>query len=77
MVKGDQWCLGSAGKQVCSLAWHSELRIWHCHSCGLGGDCGSDLIPGPGVLHMPWGGQKLKKKKKKEDTEERVKRFLI
>ena len=26
--------------------WHRWLRIWHCHSCGVGS------IPGPGNFHM-------------------------
>ena len=29
--------------------WLSELRIWHCHCCGLGHCCGVGLIPGPGI----------------------------
>ena len=29
--------------------WHSELRIWCCHSCSIGRNCGSGLIPGPGT----------------------------
>jgi len=37
--------LGSAGTQVPPPARHSGLRIQHCHSCGLGLDCDSDLIP--------------------------------
>ena len=27
--------------------WHSDLRIWYCHCCGLGHLCGTGLIPGP------------------------------
>lgn len=32
--------------QVRSPAQHSGLRIHHCHSCGLGHNHGSNLIPG-------------------------------
>lgn len=39
--------LGSTGVQVWSL--HNGLRILRCRSCGLGRDCGSDLIPGLGT----------------------------
>ena len=49
VVRGDGLCLGSAGTQVPSLAQQSVLRIWCCHSCGLGSICGSDLIPGPRI----------------------------
>ena len=45
-------------------AGHSRLRIQHCCSCGVGCSSGSDLIPGPGNFHMPWGWPKKKKKKK-------------
>ena len=44
MVQRDWWYLGSAGTQGRSLAWYSGLRIWHCCSCGLGRDCGLELI---------------------------------
>ena len=44
--------LGSTGIQVQSPAWPSGLGIRHCHSYGLGQDCGLDLIPGPGT---PYG----------------------
>ena len=40
-----------------SPAWHGGSRIW----CGLGCNCGLDLIPGR-ELHMPWGNHKRKKK---------------
>ena len=46
---GISGVLGSAGTQVQSPAWHNGLRIWHCRSCGLGPNCGLDLIPGPGT----------------------------
>ena len=60
MVQRDWWHLRSARMQVQSLAWHSGLRIWHCHSCGVGCNCGSDLIPSL--------GQPRKKKKKVQNT---------
>ena len=56
MVQGDWPSLGSTGTQLQSLAQHSGLRIRHCCCCGLGPDCGLDLI------HMLWGGRKKKKK---------------
>ena len=31
--------------QVLSQAWHSGLRIRHCHTCGVGCSCGLDSIP--------------------------------
>lgn len=46
--------------QVLPLAQHSRLKVQCCCSCGLGRDCGSDLIPGRGApysLEQP----KLKK----------------
>ena len=44
MAQWDQQHLGNSGLQVRSLAWHSGSRIWHCCSCGLGRDCGLELI---------------------------------
>ena len=55
VVKRDRWHLGSTGSQVHSPAWHS---------CGLGHDCGLDLIPGPGTPYAE-GWPKMKKKRKK------------
>ena len=40
------------------LAQHRGLRIPSCRSCGLGQDCGSDLIPGPGAQFMRSPGNK-------------------
>ena len=51
MLQWDQRSLGSAGMQVRSLAWLSGLRIWHCCTCALSRDCGSDLIPGRGTAY--------------------------
>ena len=70
MAQWDQWHLGSAEAQVRSLALHSELRIWHCHSCGLGHDCGSDLIPGQGT---PYAIRSQKRQKKKKERERETK----
>jgi len=49
MVQADRWRLRSTGTQVRSPARHSGFRIQHCHSCSLGYNCGSDLIPGQGT----------------------------
>ena len=46
-------------------AQHSGLKIWHCHSCGIGCSCSSDLIPGPGTSICHGSGQKPNQKKKK------------
>ena len=47
-------------RRIQSLARHSELQIWCCHSCSLVCYCGSDLIPGPGVPYKT-GWPKKKK----------------
>ena len=65
MAQQDQWCLGSTGTQVPPPAWHSGLRIWHCHSCGLGHNCGSALISGWGTPYA-WVQPKKEGKKKAE-----------
>ena len=79
-MEGQEWLMWSShygtqgpvaswellATQVQSQAWHSGLGIWHCHSCCLGLDCGSNLIPGPGVPYAA-GGQKLKKTKTKQN----------
>ena len=62
VVKWDHWCLGSTGRQVPFLARHSGLRIRHYRSYGLGGNCGSDLIPGLGTPYA------LGRPKKKNQT---------
>lgn len=52
--------LGSTETQVRSPAQHTGIRC--CRTCGLGGDCRSDLIPGLEApyarewLKMWWGG---------------------
>ena len=38
--------------------WHSRLRIWYCHCCGLGCYCGMGSIPGPGTFTCCKGSQK-------------------
>ena len=48
MAQQDQQPLWSSGMRVRSPAWHSVFRIQHCHSCGVGHNCGSDLIPSLG-----------------------------
>ena len=47
---------------VQSPTWHNELRIQCCHSCGIGCNYGSDLIPGPGTPYAT-GCPKRKRKK--------------
>ena len=54
--------------QVRFWAWHSGLRIQHCHSCGLGRNCGSDLMPGPGA---PYAVGWPKKEKNRETFSQR------
>ena len=55
VVQWDQQHLWSAGMQVRSPAWHSGLRIPHCHRYGLDHNCSSDLIPGLGTPYaMGW-----------------------
>ena len=51
VAQRDWQCLWSAGMLVQSLVQHSGLRIRHCHSCSVGGNCGSDRIPGLGNLY--------------------------
>ena len=49
VAQWNQWYHGHVGMQVWSLVRHSGLRIPHCYSCGIGGNCISHLIPGPGI----------------------------
>ena len=76
MVPGDRQHFGSAGTQVRSPAQHSGLRIWRCCSLGLGRDCSSDLIPGPGTPYAAgWPNmKKIKKRRKKERGREKRKK---
>ena len=59
VVQWDQQCLGSAGTQVRSPAWHSG-GIQCCHGYGSGSRCCLDLIPGLGTPCSV--GQPTKKK---------------
>ena len=40
-------------------AWHSVLRIWHCHSCGTGHGCSLKSIPD---LELPYASSAAEKK---------------
>lgn len=56
VVSLERWNSGSIpARQV-------RLRIQHCHSCGLGGNCSSDLIPVP-VTPYAMGQPKRRGKK--------------
>ena len=63
VVQQDGWHTGSVGTQVQSRAQQSGLRIWHCLSCSLVHNYGSDLSPGQGNPYAV-GWPKMKKKKK-------------
>ena len=39
----------AAEARVWSPVLYSGLRIWHCHSCGVGCSCISDSVPGSGT----------------------------
>ena len=45
---------------VPSPAHHSELRIEHCHRCGIGHNCGLDLVHGLGISIYCGCGQNKK-----------------
>ena len=64
MVQWDWQCLCSTRMQVRSSAWHSRLKdvVLLCSWCRLQRWLGSDPLPGNSMCHMPWGGQKRKKK---------------
>ena len=52
--------------------WCSGLRIWHCHSCDAGHNCGMGLIPGPGIFTSwvcPKQTNKQTKNKKQSNTQ--------
>ena len=75
VVQQDVWHLRSAGTMVQSPAQHRRLRILHCHSCGLGCNCGSDLIPG---METPYAaGQPKKEKEKKMERKERTRFYWV
>ena len=42
-----QW-VKNQRQQLRSL-WRLGFDPWRCHSCDMGGSCGSDLIPGSGT----------------------------
>lgn len=65
MVPWDQRLPWSTETQVQSLTHHSGLRIWRCHTCGLGRNCSSALIPGLGTPRAE--GQPKKKRKKNQN----------
>ena len=56
--------------QVQSLAWHNELGILCCWSCGVGLQLQLIFDPWPGNFHML--GMQQKKKKKKEAQSKRL-----
>ena len=72
VLQRDQQLLGSVGTQVQSPAQHSGLGIWCCRSYGLGLDCGSDLIPGPGTPYIS-GKPKMKNKQTTTTTKKQEK----
>ena len=50
------------------LVWHGGLRISCCHTCGVGLNCSSDLIPDLGTPYatgQPKEGEKKKKTRQK------------
>lgn len=57
---------GISGALGCRFdPWPAQwVKIWHCHSCGLGPNYCSDLIPGWGTPHAK-GRPKMKKKEEK------------
>ena len=70
MAQQDGWYLGNAGMQVPYSAQRSGLRTWHCHSCSLGCNRGSDLIPGLGTPYAAGWPKKRKERKKEEEEKE-------
>ena len=49
VAQWDLWHLGSAGRQIQSLARHNGFKIQHCCSYSSSLDCCLDLIHGPGA----------------------------
>ena len=68
-MQWDQWHLYSAGTQVQSLAWHGGLRIPSCRSCGIGCNCGLDLILSLGIPYALGQPKKERKESKREHRE--------
>lgn len=60
MAQWNQWCLGSARRQVPSPGQHSGLGI------RLGCNCGLDLIPSQGNFICHQKAEKKKKENKRE-----------
>ena len=58
----------STRTQVRSPTQYSGSRIRCCHTCGLGRDCSSDLIPGPGAPYAT--GWPQMKKTHKQNTKQ-------
>ena len=57
--------LWSAGIEVPFPTWNSGLRKLQCHSCGVGHNYGSDLIPGLGTPYAPVWPKKKKRRERK------------
>ena len=57
------WDAGSIPGSLASQ--HSGLRVQHCHSCHVGCNCSSDLIPGPGI---PYAAERQKKRERERDS---------
>ena len=64
VVQQDRWHLFSTGTQVQYPAQYSGFRIQCCHSCSVGCNCSSALIPGLGNFMCCEPAKKKKKKKK-------------
>ena len=47
---------------VRSPDWCSGLKIWHCRSCGVGRNSGSDLVPDLGTSDVVVAAEKGKNK---------------
>ena len=72
MAQQDWQCLWSTGTQVQSLAPHSGLRIQHGWSCGIGCNCGWDLIPGLRTPYVAGQPKKKRKETKKQQQQHKV-----
>ena len=57
---------------VQSPGWRSELRIWHCGSCGIGCRCGLDPILAQELPYAVGVATKVKQKKKKKKKKKKV-----
>ena len=61
LCSGIGGVLGALQHRFDSRPQHSGLRILICRSCGLGGDCSLDLIPGLGTPYDTGWPEKGKK----------------